>query len=181
MPFLVSLSNHPSPPASSHIHMNVLDWIVTAIRWFHLLAAVAWVGGGMFWLFVLRPALERSGTNGAVSRRTIGEEFRGLVNTAIGVLLVTGIVLSATRLTDPSVTTPYVAVLVVKIVLALYMFYVVRFLRPRVYPDDEGYNGSRVRRLRHRLTGSGALLIYGVVILGLSDVLSLLFENAVRS
>jgi uncharacterized membrane protein len=161
--------------------MNVLDWIVTAIRWFHLLAAVAWVGGGMFWLMVLRPALGRAGADGGATRRSIGEEFRSLVNTAIGVLLITGIVLSATRLTDTAVTTFYVAVLVVKIVLALYMFYVVRFLRPRVYHDDEGIEGARLRRIKHRLTGTGALLIYGVIILGLSDILNAIFENSARS
>ena len=156
--------------------MNVLDWILTAIRWFHLLAAVAWVGGGIFWILVLRPALNRAGGNGYESRRAIGEEFRSLVNTAIGVLLITGIVLSATRLTDNAVTTPYVAVLVVKIALALYMFYVVRFLRPQVYPRNQDV--GRMRRAGHRLTGNGALLIYGVIILGLSDILNALFENA---
>ena len=160
--------------------MNVLDWIITAIRWFHLLAAVAWVGGGMFWLLVLRPALERTDTNDGTIRRSIGGEFRSLVNTAIGVLLVTGIVLSATRLTDTAVTTFYVAALVVKIVLALYMFYVVRFLRPRIYPDDEGIERDRSRRIRDRLTSTTALLVYGVVILGLSDLLNALFESALR-
>ena len=161
--------------------MNVLDWIVTAIRWFHLLAAVAWVGGGMFWLMVLRPALGKSDVNGGPVRRSIGEEFRSLVNTAIGVLLITGIVLSATRLTDNAVTATYVGVLVVKIVLALYMFYVVRFLRPRVYPDNAGVAGGRMARVKDRLTSTGALLIYGVIILGLSDILNVLFEKAVRS
>ena len=161
--------------------MNVLDWILTAIRWFHLLAAVAWVGGGIFWILVLRPALRKSDDTGGATRRSIGEEFRNLVNTAIGVLLITGIVLSATRLTDTAVTTPYVAVLVVKIVLALYMFYVVRFLRPRVYPDSANAGGSCIGRAKDRMTSTGALLIYGVIILGLSDVLNALFENAVRS
>ena len=161
--------------------MDVLDWIITTIRWFHLLAAVTWVGGGMFWLMVLRPALGRTSGNGGTTRRSIGEEFRSLVNTGIGALLITGIVLSATRLTDTAVTAFYVAVLVVKIVLALYMFYVVRFLRPRVYPDDEGIADGRLRRIKDRLTGTGALLIYGVLILGLSDILNTIFEDALRS
>ena len=103
------------------------------------------------------------------------------MNTAIGVLLITGIVLSATRLTDTTVTAFYVVVLVVKIVLALYMFYVVRFLRPRVYPDDEGIADGRLSRIKDRLTGTGALLIYGVIILGLSDILNAIFEDALRS
>ena len=49
--------------------MNVLDWILLAIRWFHLLSAVAWVGGGMFWILVLRPALGRSDDTGGATRR----------------------------------------------------------------------------------------------------------------
>ena len=134
----------------------------------------------MFWLMVLRPALGRTDTNDATIHRSIGEEFRSLVNTAIGVLLVTGIVLSATRLTDTAVTTFYVAALVVKIVLAFYMFYVLRFLRPRIYPDDAGIERDRSRRIRDRLTNTTALLVYGVVILGLSDVLNALFEGALR-
>ena len=82
---------------------------------------------------------------------------------------------------ENAVTTPYVAVLVVKIVLALYMFYVVRFLRPRVYPDSPNAGGSRMGKAKDRLTSTGALLVYGVIILGLSDVLNALFENAARS
>ena len=161
--------------------MNVLDWILLAIRWFHLLGAVAWVGGGIFYVMVLRPALDRAGGNSGASRRTIGEEFRSLVNTAIAVLLLTGVILTVSRLTANAVTFPYVAVLVVKIVLALYMFYVVRFLRPRVYPGNEEIEGGRMRRAGNRLTGTGALLVYGVIILGLSDILGALFENGLGS
>ena len=115
--------------------MNVLDWILVAIRWAHALAAVAWVGGGIFYLLVLRPALRRSSGN-MEANRAIGEEFRGVVNTAIAVLLLTGVLLSVSRLTDSAVTVPYVAALVIKVALALYMFYVVRFLRPGVYRGD---------------------------------------------
>ena len=79
----------------------------------------------------------------------MGVEFRGLVNTAIAVLLLTGVILSVARLTEDSITIAYVAVLVVKIVLALYMFYVVRFLRPATYT----VKGTRPRRL----VGQGAV------------------------
>ena len=40
--------------------MGVLDWILLVIRWAHAVAAVAWVGGGIFYLMVLRPALRRT-------------------------------------------------------------------------------------------------------------------------
>ena len=155
--------------------MSVLDWILVAIRWAHALAAVAWVGGGIFYLMVLRPALRRSSGRGEANR-AIGEEFRGLVHTAIAVLLLTGVILSVSRLTNSAVTLPYVIALVVKVVLALYMFYVVRFLRPGVYPGDAESGTGWFAKARARLTGPTALLIYGVLIIGLSDVLDALFE-----
>ena len=40
--------------------MSVLDWILVVIRWGHALAAVAWVGGGLFYLMVLRPSIRRA-------------------------------------------------------------------------------------------------------------------------
>ena len=158
--------------------MNVLDWILLAIRWGHALAAVAWVGGGIFYLMVLRPALQQARGLPAETSRSIGVEFRGLVSTAIAILLVTGVLLSVSRLTGDAVTSPYVAVLVVKIAWALYMFYVVRFMRQDSYPEDPELGDSRRQRLMGRLTGTPALLVTGVVVIGLSDVLDGLLENA---
>ena len=66
--------------------------------------------------------------------RRVAVEFRGMVNTAIAVLLITGVVLSLSRLTADAVSLPYVGVLAAKIALALYMFYTVRFLQGRSYP-----------------------------------------------
>jgi putative copper export protein len=160
--------------------MSILDWILVAIRWGHALAAVAWVGGGMFYILVLRPSFRRRPPT-AEAGQAIEAEFRGLVNTAIGVLLVTGAVLAASRLTSEAVTIPYVAVLAVKVALALYMFYVVRFLPVRggrAYPEEPGSAGGWLPRLRNLLTSATAVLIVGVVVFGLSDVLGLLFEKA---
>jgi hypothetical protein len=92
------------------------------------------------------------------------------------VLLLTGVILSVSRLTDSAATVPYVAALVVKVLLALCMFYVVRFLRPGVYPGDAESATGWVAKARGRFTGTTALLIYGVLIIGLSDVLDALFE-----
>ncbi|PKB71646.1 MAG: hypothetical protein BZY87_04600 [SAR202 cluster bacterium Io17-Chloro-G6] len=166
--------------------MNVLDWILLAIRWGHALSAVAWIGGGIFYLMVLRPALQRArgqaqGRAAGLppeTNRAIGVEFRGLVSTAIAVLLLTGVILSVSRLTEDAVTSPYVAVLVVKIILALYMFYVVRFMRQDTYPEEIELGGSGWQRLRGRLTGTTALLVIGIIVIGLSDVLDGLLENA---
>ena len=158
--------------------MTVVDWILLAIRWCHALGAVAWVGGGIFYILVLRPAFRRAAPP-AETGRAIGEEFRGLVNTAILVLVVTGAVLTASRLTADTVTVPYMAVLSLKIVLALYMFAVIRFRRrgAGVQPAA-AVAASRRARVRALLTGNTALLIIGVAVFGLADVLGALFENS---
>ncbi len=161
--------------------MDVLDWILLAIRWGHALSAAAWVGGGIFYLMVLRPAIKRAQGLPADTGRAIGVEFRSLVSTAIAVLLLTGVILSVSRLTEDTVTSPYVAVLVVKIVLALYMFYVVRFMRQNSYPEDQELGDSRWQRLLGRMTGTTALLVTGIIVIGLSDVLDGLLENSLVS
>lgn len=157
--------------------MNVLDWILLVIRWGHAISAVAWVGGGMFYVLVLSPARRRAPLP-ENSSRAVGDEFRSLVNTAMAVLLVTGIVLAASRLTADTVTIPYVAVLALKIGLALYMFYVVRFLRPRAYPEERSIAESRWSRISGKLSSTTAVLVVGIAVFGLSDVLAALFENA---
>ena len=161
--------------------MSVLDWILVAIRWGHALAAVAWVGGGGFYLLVLRPAIRRSQGLPSDTGAAIREEFRSLVATAIAVLLLTGAILSVARLTGDAATVPYAIVLGVKIALALYMFYVVRFVRRGDYVDNENAVGSRLRRAPRMLTSPMALLVIGIVVIGLADVLDALIENALAA
>ena len=140
------------------------------------MAAVAWVGGGIFYVLVLRPSRRCAGAGDSRQRDATAEEFRILINTAIGVLLLTGVILSVSRLTASAATIPYMAVLAVKIVLALYMFYTVRFLRRRSYPEIVPADQGRWARWRSNLSGTTAVLIIGVVVFGLADVLDALFE-----
>ena len=161
--------------------MGVLDWILVIIRWGHALAAVAWVGGGGFYLLVLRPAIRRSQGLPPETGAAIRDEFRGLVTTAIAVLLLTGAILSVARLTGDAATLPYAVVLGVKIALALYMFYVVLKVRLGDYEDQQGEGGGVLRRAMRRLGSPMALLTIGVVVIGLSDVLDALIEDAMAA
>ena len=155
--------------------MNLLDGLLLVIRWVHAVAAVAWVGGGIFYVLVLRPAASRSPLP-AEARRSIGEEFRGLVHTVMAVLLITGIILSASRLTANAVSLYYVVVLGIKIALAFYMFYVVRFLRHTAYPEDDASRNGWLFGVRRGLTSTTAVLVSGVLVFGLADLLDALFE-----
>jgi uncharacterized membrane protein len=163
--------------------MGPLDWILVAIRWAHALAAVAWVGGSMFYVLVLGPAWRRTNP-GPGAGWAVGAEFRTVVTTAMAVLLVTGTVLTVSRLTGRGVSAAYVVVLVLKIALALYMFYTVWLLRPSTgglgstpQPDGAVEAGGWWRRARRTLTSTNVVLITGIVVFGLADVLDALFER----
>ena len=161
--------------------MGVLDWILVIIRWGHAVSAVAWVGGGIFYLMVLRPAIRRSQGVPPETGVAIRDEFRGLVATAIAVLLLTGAILSVARLTSDGATVPYAIVLGVKITLALFMFYVVRIVRRGDYEPQQDEGAGPVRRAIRQTTSPMALLVVGIVVIGLSDVLDALFEDALVS
>ena len=161
--------------------MGFTDVLLLIIRWLHALAAVAWVGGGIFYLLVLRPNLRNSSGESEAAARRIGAQFRHLINTAIAVLIVTGTVMALSRLTSDYIGVPYVVVLTIKIALALYMFYLVRFLRYRTYPDDTARGNKIVQRVTAIFTGATAVLVIGVIVFLLADILRALVERGIEA
>ncbi len=97
------------------------DVFLLIVRWAHAIAAVAWVGGGIFYWVVMRPALRTEGVPPAVARFA-GAEFGGLVALAAWTLVVTGAVLVLAPLSELTAGVPYAAVLGVKIALSGWMF-----------------------------------------------------------
>ena len=148
--------------------MDVLDIILLIIRWAHALAAVVWIGGSLFMLLAGRPALRNADAEGLVGR-ALAVEFRPMVTTAIAVLIVSGVILTVDRLTSEAAGIAYTAVLVAKIVLAVYAFGIAWALPRR--------RGAPSGRLRGALAGPLALTIAGVIVIGLADVLTWLFER----
>lgn len=153
--------------------MTVLDGILTAIYWLHNLGAVAWVGGSVFYLLVLRPAWRRTAASPEL-RRTIGEEFRGVVHTAMAILVVTGTVMAVAQLTREEVSGAYLAALGVKVGLAGYMMLLVWLGRRPAARREVSAELGRWSRIKAGLTGTTALLVLGVLVIGLSDVLAAL-------
>ena len=148
--------------------VDVLGIILLIIRWAHALAAVVWIGGSLFMLLAGRPALRSTDPNRLVGR-ALAAEFRPIVVTAIAVLIVTGVILTVDRLTSDAAGVAYTIVLVAKILLAVYAF-VVAWLLPRRRERPSAGVGRAV-------TGPAALTIAGVIVIGLADVLTWLFEQ----
>ena len=165
--------------------MLMLDVILLIIRWAHALAAVTWIGGSLFLLLAGRPALRAADSQGVVAR-ALAVEFRPIVATAIGVLIVSGVILAVSRLTSDAASIAYTAVLVAKIALACYAF-CIAWLLPRRRRDrpaaSAGKSGPAAawRRIPGALTTPAALTVVGVVVIGLADVLGWLFERGLAN
>ena len=131
-------------------------------------------------MLVLRPSLNSSQDDPTESARRLGEQFRHLVTTAIAVLLVTGVILTLSRLTSDYVSIPYVVVLTIKIVLALYMFYLVRFVRSRTYPAEVPPGNKGLQRLTTIFTSATTVLVIGVIVFLLADILQAFVERGIE-
>ena len=151
--------------------VSVPDWLLLTAQWVHLMGAVTWVGGSIFFKFVLQPAFRSAGTE-PNSVRAIGHEFGNIVRIAIVILFVTGAFMAVVHLTAGGNSRVYIGILALKIALAFYMFLIV-WLRRRSPPAGPASGSDHLwRRLRRAATSTTTLLILGVVIIGLADVLS---------
>ncbi len=116
------------------------------LQWVHLLAAVAWVGGSLFFWLVWRPAARRAAEKAAAQPESSSEasqpswrafeaavrrEFRDVVKIAVGALVLTGAILTFDRLAGAEASLLYGIVLGLKVAAALAMIWLVGLLRPR--------------------------------------------------
>ena len=166
--------------------VSISDVFLLLVRWLHLVAAAAWVGGGLFYMLVLRPAIRRAGDSGDTLPAAVGREFRSLVGLCIAVLVLTGAILTFDRLTSPATDTAYVATLAVKVSLAVIMFVLAHRARrarreaPATSPelDAGGMPVVRLARRVSRVLSDGYLILaLGVTILLLADLLKAIYES----
>jgi len=132
------------------------------MRTLHSVAAMAWIGAVCFELLVALPALGTEPSERLLS--SIDVAMREIVQTSLVVFLVSGALLTFERLSRGAAGTMYVAVLVVKIALAVTMFQIGFRLR--------GRRGSA------RVAGLRWLAGLGITILLLAAVLKWLYERA---
>ena len=163
--------------------MSVGDVFLLVVRWTHLVAAAVWIGGSLFYLLALRPALRRSPESTGLLSAATAAEFRALVDTCIFTLVATGAILTFNRLSVGVVGVPYVATLGVKIALAIWMFVLARGRRRRTALVNAGHEPSsqstgRLHAIARAVSGYNSIAILGIVVFLLSDLLKVLFEMA---
>ena len=110
--------------------MDGTFWLNIVMRWLHVAAAVAGVGGTLMMRFVILPALSNLPNGGEVLDR-IRPLFKKLVHSAMGILLLTGfynyLVVAAPKvknMTEEGIAlfSAYHPVMGVKIILSLVLF-----------------------------------------------------------
>ncbi len=108
--------------------MDIAEVILVGLQLFHALAALIWLGGGIFFLIVIRPL-----GNPAVTKEA-GQQFAEWAKLATVVLIVTGVVLMFDGLSSGKGGLLYAGLLALKVLAAVIAFWAVGFRskdRPR--------------------------------------------------
>lgn len=167
---------------------DVFDILKVAVLWIHASSAVLWIGGSLFYLLVLRPALrdagKREALNNGVINRLVALHFREWVHLSMVALLVTGVILTFDSLTEPSISVTYIVTLAVKITIAFWLFgigtatYRKRVLeRTSTQLEGEGSRKPLVQRLARPLISPVMIVYGGLAVILLSNLLNIVFEK----
>lgn len=155
------------------MNFGLPDLFMAVVAWVHAIAATTWVGGSILFALVLRPAAKLDPEGMRQVLGAVSSFYRELVDVAVVAIVVSGVILSFDRLTDPEADAVYASVLAVKIALALVMFYVVWAMR-------KAGQGSPTRgRILSRLSwllGYNSIVALGLVVYFLADILAGVFS-----
>ena len=161
--------------------MTLSEGVLLIIRWSHAIAAVSWVGGTLFYVLVLRPRANDARSSGPALSPEAMLRFRGVVDTAIAVLVITGAVMLFDRLSEPTTPPAYTIAAAVKIGMALVMFFIARrrWTRPAARPSGElvAAAGGFRARARSLTSGVNLTLILGITVIFLSDLLAFIYQE----
>lgn len=168
------------------------DILLAAVRWIHVVAAVVWVGGSIFYLLVLQPALSLPDTakSRPVVEYAINHRFRDLIDVSIVALIVTGVAITFDRLSSLPITTAYYSVLGLKIFAFLTMLIMARELgsrigrswrAPKMGPKKSSTADTRQGHtpIRWLLSPSRVILVMGLFAFFLSALLVHVYESGV--
>lgn len=152
------------------------DYVLLLIRWFHTIAAVVWIGGGIFYWIILTPVLRLSNSAPSLSMK-ISYEFNRLVKLTIWVLVITGAILLTTRLAEEVASPEYVAILAVKITLAFLMFFLVYSMRKKNHFTNLAKSAAPAVTTHKFIPKPLLITGLGIIVFFLSEVLQLIVEK----
>lgn len=164
-----------------------LDLLRIALRWVHLVSAVIWIGGTIFYLFAIRPSLvsDEAAAGWRQIREGVERRFHEIVQVCIWTFLISGAILTYDRLTTVNPGLDYIVTLAIKVLLVVWMIYISGGLRRSgarrpisSSPRHETVAPSLLRTLRSPVV---QIAIIGSLVLLLADILKVIAENALRA
>ncbi len=154
--------------------IGIGDWLMVLVRYAHGVAAIAWIGGSIFHALILRPLTIAEPQKMAQVMSLITPAYREIIDIAVVVLTVSGLILMFARIQGNEATVSWAIVLAIKIVLALWMFYIV-WHRRRSTAGASVNDG-----MASKLLGYNALLALGLIVFLFATVLRELFETSLE-
>ena len=145
--------------------MSVSDGFLLFLRVAHAIAAALWLGGGVYYLVIVRPAIRASSLPPGDALLATRQSFGELARTSTLVMVATGAVLMFDRLATDGEGVIYAALLAAKIAAAIGAFWLVS-RRP-------GRRGGRTSRRTSEL-----VLSLGMIAFVLGVVLASVFGRA---
>jgi len=167
------------------------DAVRAMVRWVHAIAAVAWVGGSIFYLVVLRPALVNNAVSNKALETAVNKGFRDVVDLSIIGVITSGAFITFDRLASSPLPTSYFILLALKVTTVLAMLFMARSLgtrlgrflgttRPALQASGEPSIQDSIAdgTLRKWLSPARLVLLLGLVAFFLSMLLGIIFENS---
>ena len=176
--------------------MDGIDVVRALVRWVHAIGAVAWVGGSLFYLTVLRPALVSAHVADQALETAINKGFRDVVDLSIVAVIVSGVYITFDRLSSAPLTLVYFIVLGLKLATVAGMLWMARDLGTRLgrilrggrrtLPPPPGEPTlreapPRTAWLRRWLSPSRLVLVLGLLAFFLSMLLMTIYENKITT
>lgn len=150
--------------------------------WLHLIAAITWIGGMLFLVMVVVPALRSGDRQRAVAlMRDAGQRFRGIGWACFGVLLLTGLFnlwfrgVRLAHFADVAwLASPFGHAVAIKLLLfvlvlansAVHDFWVGPRATLAMQQDPRGAEGERLRRLASYLGRANVVVALLLVLMG---------------
>jgi uncharacterized membrane protein len=152
--------------------ISVGDWLMVIVRYAHAVAAIAWIGGSIFHALILRPLTIAEPEKMARAMSLITPAYREIIDIAVVTLIVSGIILTFSRIQGDEATVQWAIVLAIKFALAIWMFYIV-WRRRRMTSENTLNEG-----ITSKLLGYNAILVIGLLVFLLANILQELIETS---
>ena len=161
--------------------MNHLDVLLLSIRWIHLVSATIWIGGSLFYLFIMVPALKTQNHQDSQKQGSlttvINVNFKRMVDICLWTLVISGSIILVDRATGTHLSTLYLIAISVKLLLVTILISII-FTKRRLKSShlDNAQESSLLKKIAYRIAQWQTVAYLGLCILFITEILRFAVE-----